>query len=141
MKTFVFFIVLALIASCTSYKRERFSYPNSEKDTWINSYKYEAFYGCIREGLGNDSLRIILSNKDLFRPNMDMDFVTVDKARAFGKVIAKAMPPPVIKVDRGEEELRNRNFISYSCLNYFASRELDSVARKEYEIYKAFKKN
>ena len=62
--------------SCNTFKRERFKYIQDEKQSWINSYKYEAFYECINEGLENDSLKIILSNKDLFAPNLNIDFST-----------------------------------------------------------------
>lgn len=117
-------------------------HPNYENDTWINSYKYEVFCGCIREGIGNDSLRIILAKKDLFRPNMNMDFGTIEDARSLGKQLVQKLPTPFIKVDLGEESLRNKNFISYSCLTYYASRELDSIAREAYKVYaKSIKTN
>lgn len=127
--TFVF-----LICSCGVVKRDRFTYSGSEKYTWINSYKYEAFYGCMQAGLGNDSLKIILQSKDLFSPTTDMTFVIIDEARLLGKAIVTNMPPAHIKIDKGEEALRKKNFISYACLNYYASRELDSIARKKYKL-------
>lgn len=122
--------------SCNTFKRERFKYIQDEKQSWINSYKYEAFYECINEGLENDSLKIILSNKDLFAPNLNIDFSTTEEARQCGRNIAKKIPKPFIKIDKGEEKLINKKFISFSCLNYFASRELDSIAKSQYEFLK-----
>ena len=43
------------------------------------------------------------------------------------------MPVPYIKIEVGNEYLKNKNFISYNCLNYYASKELDSIANIEYE--------
>lgn len=132
----IFLLIIAIIAlfSCSTFKRERFKYIQDEKQSWINSYKYEAFYGCIQEGLKNDSLKIILNSKDLFAPNLNMDSFTIDQARQFGQDIAKNTPIPHIKIDEGEEKLTNKKFISFSCLNYFASRELDSIAKNQFEL-------
>lgn len=134
MRTAVILTFVFLICSCGTVKRDRFAYSGGEKETWINSYKYEAFYGCMQAGLGNDSLKIILQSKDLFRPTMDIDFTTIDEARLLGKAIITNMPAAHIKIDKGEEALRKKNFISYACLNYYASRELDSIARKKYKL-------
>lgn len=45
------------------------------------------------------------------------------------------MPKANIKIDKGEEYLRNKNFISYDCLVYYASLELDSIANIAYKEY------
>jgi len=119
--------------SCTVQKREKFSYNLDKKQSWISGYKYEVFYGCIKEGIGNDSLRIILEKKDLFNQNSDIDFPTIDKARALGSEVIKKMPKAYIKIDKGEEYLKQKNFISHNCLVYYASKELDSIANVEYE--------
>ena len=68
MKNIFLICVFLLLNSCkTNGLRQNFNYEEKKsKELWINSYKYEVFYGCIKEGLGNDSLRIILKDKDLF---------------------------------------------------------------------------
>lgn len=134
--TILFFFIVVMTISCKTAPRNKFSYKLDEKQSWINAYKYEAFYGCIKEGIGNDSLRIILEKKDLFNLNSDMDFSTIDNARKLGKKIIKNMPNAYIKIDKGEEHLKDKNFISNTCLMYYASRELDSVAESEYKISK-----
>ncbi|WP_445455764.1 hypothetical protein [Flavobacterium sp. HNIBRBA15423] len=131
----IIILIVVIFASCNTYKRDKFSYYQNEKKTWVNSYKYEVFYGCINEGLENDSLRIVLKNKDLFNANLDLDFEIINQARLLGKKIIQELPKANIKIDKGEEHLLNKNFISYSCLNYYASRELDSIAEKAYKDY------
>lgn len=128
-------IVAILFASCTTHKKETFTYNHDEKQLWINSYKYEAFYGCINEGLENDSLRIILKNKDLFNPTLDLDFSTIDQARRLGGQVATKLPKPFVKIDKNDNELADKKFLSFTCLTYYASKELDSAARLEYEKY------
>jgi len=125
-----------ILLSCTTYKRDRFAYHQDEEQSWINSYKYEAFYTCINEGLKNDSLKIILSKEDLFTPYDGINFSPIDQARQLGQAVARKIPKPFIKIEKGEEKLAGKRYISFSCLNYFASRELDSIAKKQYEISK-----
>ncbi|MES2487935.1 MAG: hypothetical protein V4581_18555 [Bacteroidota bacterium] len=125
-----------ILASCnTTYKRELFTYNQNEKQIWIDSYKYEVFYGCMKEGLGNDSLRIVLQNKDLFNKNANADLALSEEARELGKKVINQMPKPYIKIDKGDEALMDKNFLSYYCLQYYASRQLDSIANAEYAKY------
>ncbi|HEU4496967.1 MAG TPA: hypothetical protein VFR70_07940 [Flavobacterium sp.] len=135
MRCVIFFFlgVAALAISCKAQHKDKFSYKINEKQSWINAYKYEVFYGCIREGIGNDSLRIILQRKDLFNPYCDMDFSIIDDARKRGKQIIEKMPDAYIKIDKGEEHLKEKNFILNTCLMYYASRELDSIANAVYK--------
>lgn len=135
MKSKALLLLFVCFAACNTYKKDRFSYNYDSEKLWINSYKYEVFYGCMKEGLKNDSLRIILQNTDLFNPSGEIDFNAIDDARKNGELIILNAPKPFVKLDLGEENLLNKNFNSFNCLNYFASRELDSIARKEYKKY------
>jgi len=139
MKNIFLICAFLLLNSCmTNSLRQSFNYEEKKsKELWINSYKYEVFYGCIKEGLGNDSLRIILKDKDLFNKSIELEFNTIDNARQLGSYIVLNMPKPFIKFEN-ENDL-NKNFISYNCLKYYASRELDSIANIEF--IKTLKKN
>lgn len=124
-----------LFISCNIYIRDNFKYRNDDKKVWINTFKTEVFYSCLNEGYKNDSLRIIFQNKDLFNLYDGYDIETIDFARKIGKQIIIKMPFPNIKIDIGEENLKKKNFISYNCLNYYASKELDSIANKKHDEY------
>lgn len=132
MKNIFLICVFLFLNSCkTNSLKQKFNYEEkNSKELWINSYKYEVFYGCIKEGLGNDSLRIILKDKDLFNKSLELEFNTIDNARQLGSYIVVNMPKPFIKFEN-ENDL-NKNFISYNCLKYYASRELDSIANIEF---------
>ncbi|MBX2953333.1 MAG: hypothetical protein KF870_12570 [Leadbetterella sp.] len=134
--TYCVIVVISLYCSSCNLYKDRFSYVQlkNEKQSWIDSYKYEAFYGCIKGGVGNDSLRVILRRKDLFYPNSEIGFKYIDDARARGKAVIEKTPPPYIKIDIGEEEwFEGKNYISFTCLNYYASRDLERLARRKHK--------
>ena len=130
MKVSYLFILIFFFVSCKSYKGYDFAYRNEDTNTWINTFKAEVFYSCIKEGLKNDSLNIILKKKDLLNLYEGMDFEDIDTARLLGKRIIDEMPKANIKIDNDEPDLKTKNFISCSCLQFYASRNLDSIARK-----------
>jgi hypothetical protein len=129
------------LLSCNVYKKEKFTYRNDDEKVWINTFKTEVFYSCINEGFGNDSIIRVLKSKDLLNIYDGFPTNEIDKARVIGKKIISDMPKPYIKIDNDESHLKNKNFISYSCLNYYASRELDSIAKKAYKTYLKNQKN
>nr|WP_315247538.1 hypothetical protein [uncultured Flavobacterium sp.] len=125
--------LLFTLCSCNSYKRSKFEYRNTDSNVWINTFKSEVFYSCIKEGLKNDSLYKILQKKDLLNMYEGYDMEAIDSARNIGQTIIIKMPKAYIKIDDDQKDLVNKNFISYSCLNYYASRELDSIAKQAYK--------
>lgn len=130
--------MILFLYSCSSNKREKFSYKNTDKEFWINSYKTEVFLSCLNEGINNDSIIKILSRKDLLNMNENIFKDEIDSARFIGKNIAKNIPKPFIKIDTDEYNLLEKKFISYNCLKYYASTELDSIAKKAYEKHLKF---
>lgn len=132
-KTYLILLIAFIALSCSTYKRDKFHYRNDDKNVWINTFKSEVFYSCIQEGLKNDSLLKILKKKDLLNLYDGYPITIIDSARSLGKKVIAKMPKPFIKIDNDEEYLKNKNFISYSCLNYYASRELDSIAKEAYK--------
>lgn len=132
------FPILFFCFSCNLYK-ESFSYSQleyDEEEAWIDAYKYNAFLGCVNAGLGNDSLRLVLKSKDLYYPNAEITFYYIDEARDKGRRVIEKLPPPYIKIDIGDEEFyEGKNYISFTCLKYYASRDLDKTARKAYKKF------
>ncbi len=133
MKKIIILSISLSILSCSTQKRDTFKYRNEDKKVWINTFKSEVFYECLKEGYKNDTIFKLMAEKDLFNSYDAIDFTTIDYARELGKQIIIKIPTPYIKIEVGNEYLKNKNFISYSCLNYYASKELDSIANIEYE--------
>lgn len=96
---FTLVIIIMLFSSCYSnlYKRERFTYAPKERQIWIDSYKYEVFYGCIKEGIQNDSLRIILKPRDLFSKNTNVDFQILIKQENMAKKLLMRCQKLILK--------------------------------------------
>lgn len=89
------------------------------------------FYACLNEGYQNDSIFELMKKRDLFNPYDEIDFDEIDSARANGKKIIKNMPKPW----HCDDCKGNENYISANCLHYYASRELDSIARISYKAH------
>ncbi len=134
-KIYLIITITFVTLSCNTYKRDKFQYRNEDKNVWINTFKSEVFYSCIKEGIKNDSVFKIIKKKDLLNIYDGYPIKNIDSARSLGKKVIAEIPRPFIKIDNDEEYLKNKNFISYSCLNYYASRELDSIAKKAYKEY------
>ena len=130
-----------IMTSCsTTYTREKFSYVYiNEKNAWIESYKYKVFYSCFKEGMQNDTILKMIDKKDFFDINDDaIDVRDLDKASALGKKIIKNLPRAIIqKCDECTEKEQKENllkkYISSNCVKYYASKELDSIAKKAYK--------
>ena len=138
MKQLLFLLsTLGLISCQTPYQRQKFSYRNADVSLWLNTFKAEAFYSCLKESYPNkDSVFGQIEKSDLLNLFEGIGTKDIDYARSLGKKIAVEMPKPFIKIDPDEEYLRTKNFISYNCLNYYASRELDSIAKAAYKEFK-----
>ena len=133
MKKIFLLLTSLIIFSCSTYQRDKFSYRKDDKKYWINNFKSEVFYECLKEGYQNDTIFKLIAKKDLFNTREYFEFDLIDSAKVLGKSIIIKMPTPYINLD--ESDLKNKNFISMSCLNYYASRELDSIAKKLYKVH------
>lgn len=74
-----------------------------------------------------------MAEKDLFNTNENYDFEMFYKAITVGKAVGAHIPPAKIIIY--DESMRGKKFISQTCLHYYASRELDSIAKEQYKVY------
>ncbi|MFE3872359.1 hypothetical protein ACFX5F_14115 [Flavobacterium sp. ZS1P70] len=134
-KNTVILTICLLVLSCNTYKRDPFYFRSDSKykdeSFWIDNFKDEVFYACLKEGYKNDSIFKLMGKKDLFNASEVFDFSEMDSARVLGRKIIKKMPPPFIHID--DKDITGMNFISAACLHYYASRELDSIAKEAYK--------
>ena len=135
MKKIFLITICASIFSCNSYKRQKFEYRNNDPNVWINTYKTEVYFSCIKESFKSDSLIQLMDKKDLFNLYDGFDILAIDNARHNGREVVKNMPLANIKIDADEFYLKSKNYYSYNCLNYYASKELDSIAHLQYNKY------
>jgi len=136
MKTVIYTIFFLMFFSCaTQYERGKFSYNRSE-NPWITAYKQDVFYSCLQESYRNDSIFILMRKEDMF--NGLGDFSMIDRARLLGKRIANGILSRDYLIDADHINMKYPpKPISATCLRFYESRELDSIARAEYfSIYK-----
>ena len=103
----------------------------NEADYWIRTYKQQVFYACLTQNLKNSN---VMGNEDLGNPSDFIPFPFWPKMREVAKNAIRYMPKNEFISDDPED--RKRNFISSTCLNYLMSRELDSIAKNEYKVFK-----
>lgn len=132
MKKIIFFclILFTVFIGCYPYKRSGFKY-NHYEDAWITNFKDDVFMHCIREGYNNDTIFDLMQKKDLLNSGeIDGWLRVMDLKRTLGKTVAQNIPKPYKKIDDPRDT--SKKLILTSCLHYYGSKELDSIARSEY---------
>lgn len=130
MKYTLLLLVITILVSCGKAPSEKFNY-NLSDNPWIDAYKDHAFFACIHESYG-DSIYKIIENKDAFNPFDGLTLDALQSAKYNGSKISKNMPRPAMCEDCKEGE----NYYMATCLHYYNSKELDSIAKAEYKKYK-----
>lgn len=88
----------------------------------------------------SDSIFRIISKHDLFNPYEDFLSYKVERKASLDSIGA-SIPKNIPAFWHGDEqEDEGKNVYLCACLHYYASRELDSIARIEYEKYKRVQK-
>lgn len=138
MKKLIILLVIIVLTSCSSYKRTKFEYQlGSNKNEWINNFKTEFFFTCIKKAYKNDTIFNLISKKD-FQYHYEPFAYQHDKIDTLANRIIEKMPKPIYPHcddcdEKQEKEDAQKNYFCASCLNYYASRELDSIAKNEYK--------
>lgn len=121
---------MVLLVSCGSVnKREGFNYKNVQ-NPWINSFKETVFIECLKQSYDNDTILILIGKKDLLNTYDEIDFSDLHNAKRIGKNVAVNIPNPEYKFD--DYKIGQKYYMS-TCLRYYASKELDSIANVEYK--------
>lgn len=129
-------LLILNLTSCSTQKQSKFEYNFGEKEAWINCYKTEVFWGCFKESYKNDTLVKIITKKDfLNQPEIIGNWDVFLEAFEKGINISQKIPQPIYpKFEEGDrEEFYKKNYFLASCLNYYKSKELDIIAKKEYK--------
>ena len=112
-------------------------------------YKTDVFLSCLRKGYKDDSFFYQIAKKDLLVPYEPI-LSYYNRIDTLTTKVIKNMPRPIFPhcddcTKEEELEMGKKNYICASCLNYYASRELDSIAKKAYKDYlksgKSFEKS
>lgn len=135
--------LLLVFLQCAPYPREKYT-PNfgTEKQGWKNNFKTEFFVKCLQKGINNDTLTRILTSKDLLYYNANPLEFQHQWADSLALDVIQNQPLPIFPhcEDCDESREAKKRFICGNCLNYYASRELDSIAEVAYKKHIADKK-
>lgn len=137
---------LAFLSCCKIPNQEYFGddFSNREgseygkvSNSWITAYKDNVFYSCIREGYKNDTIWLLMDKEDWFNTYDAIDFADIDTAIVIGKKIIRDLPKEIYfnseEFFNEHDESKHKNYISSTCLHYYISRELDSIAKEAFK--------
>ena len=106
----------------------------NKKNEWINNFKTEFFFSCLKKGYKSDSITNLISKKDLLYLYEPYAFQH-EQIDSISSLIIEKMPKPIYphNDEINDKKELDKNYICASCLNYYSSRELDSIAKKKYK--------
>ncbi|MGC4129388.1 MAG: hypothetical protein QM564_07465 [Bergeyella sp.] len=141
IKFILFFLFLFFFFSCSINEKQKFAYrgvnqKNNAQNFYTKRFRDVVFYKCLRYGYGdnlNMEIGKLMAQKDLFSPSDDDPDLKIDSIQnILAKKIMSSIPPPYIHLE-DEKMLESKNFIISTCLSYYESRDLDSIAKKMYK--------
>ena len=118
-----------------TYYGDAFFYPGysknkpNPKNSWVITYKQNAFFDCLFQGYKNDSIFKLIQKEDIFLES-SVPMSLWPKIKSDSKKIIDNLPATEYYNDGLE---KNKKHIAETCLCYFASRELDSVSKRAYK--------
>lgn len=134
MKNLFFCLSLCFLYSCNCHKAKvnnglHGGFPPNEKQAWIEAYKSEYFISCLGAAYGKsfDSLNAIDVSSSVNTEIIGSEIS--DRVDSIGFKIGK-----VRSFDEGD--FAGKKSVVNNCLQYYNSKELDSLAENAYSIYK-----
>lgn len=119
---------IIVFSSCkASYNSPRFDFNNGPKPC-LNAFKDRVFFSILQESYkGTDAIKEI-NKRDLGNPYDGIyDPTLFKKIDSISKEFIKKLPPPALCV----ECKKDQNYFMAQALHFYASRELDSLAKAE----------
>lgn len=95
-------------------------------------FQDRVFIACLKESYKNDSIFRLIEKEDIFNPYEGFYIFDdiVHRADSLGSSVAKKLAPT------GYRDYEGKNYYMSHCLLYYTSKELDAIARGEFEKYK-----
>lgn len=128
-------LIISIIALSGCAKKTYSALPafdyNKSDNPWISAYKDQAFIACLKESYKNDSIFKIIERYDAGNPYDGIYGQPVLDAKKLGAEIAKNIPSAQMCEGCTEEQ----NYFMATCLHYYNSKELDSIARAAHKKY------
>lgn len=128
----LFFLLLfsILFSSCIINQLPQFDHYKSQ-NPWVSAFKDRVFIKCLEHSYSNsDTILKLIGKTDAFNP-YDGIYSYLEKNWKYIDSIGKSIPKnaPTLWLD----DYKDHNTYLCNCLHYYESRELDSIAKKEYK--------
>ncbi|MFW0736699.1 hypothetical protein [Flavobacterium sp. T12S277] len=136
MKNLIKLLILFCFCSCSKNTFPKFDY-NESNNPWIDAYKDNVFFSCLKESYKNDSIFKLIERKDALNPYDGLSLQDLEKTRHLGMNLSTNIPKPILCENCKE----GNNYYMSNCLHYYISKELDSIANKAYKNYLKSEKN
>jgi hypothetical protein len=136
MKNIKTLLILFYFCSCSKNTFPKFDY-NKSDNPWIDAYKDNVFFSCLKESYKNDSIFKLIEKKDGLNPYDGLSLEDLEKTRYLGINLSTNISKPIL-CDNCKE---GNNYYMANCLHYYISKELDSIAKKAYKNFLKFEKD
>ena len=128
---YILIVCLVIAVGCkTRHENTNFEY-NISENPWIDAFKDQVFFNCLRESYSDRKVFEIIEKYDAFNPYDGLDSENIILAKKLGEEISKNIPPPIMC----DGCKGGQNYFMATCLHYYASKELDSIAKAEYKKF------
>ncbi|HEY1196677.1 hypothetical protein [Flavobacterium sp.] len=121
----IIIIALICLSSCISY--QKFDY-NKDNNSWIRAFQDNVFLWSLKESGQNDSI-FQMERKNLYNSYGVLSLDEMNETRRLAKDFVKTIPKPLICENCKEDEY----YYLKNCLHYYASCELEFIAKEAYK--------
>ncbi len=132
--SFILFSI-AFLGGCSNNIYQKYEY-DQPTNPWINAFKDNVFFQCLKESYKGDSIFKMIEKKDAFNPYDGLSLEAIEMSRELAKNFVKNMPPPVMC----ENCESGQNYYMARSLHYYSSKELDNIAKKLYKKHLKIKR-
>jgi hypothetical protein len=122
-------LISIIFINCKSVKED------NRKGIWIDTYKTSVFWSCFKESYKNDTIGKLIGKKDfILQYEVIGNWDIYDNAKIIGINNAKNIKKPTFpKFEEGDSiAFYKKNYHLQNCLQYYASKELNDIAEKEF---------
>lgn len=128
MKLFFILILTSLFTSCNSEKKV--VNKNPQEEAFVKFFKIQTFCSCYKHSFKENDVIKIMSEEDLLGTYDGLaDPVFLKKIDSLGKEISETIKPSEYLDFEGKKR------ITATCLDFYTSSKLDSIARAEYKKF------
>ncbi len=132
-----FLLIICTSLSCKVQELNSFDY-NNGPNPWVNAFKDYVFVQCLNQSYPLEASKIIFNNiskYDLYNPYdgfVEYRIANTSFLDSIAEMKPKNIPP--FKHNDGVND-KGKNVYLSNCLHFYASRQLDSIAKNEYKKY------